>query len=198
MITELDELNREMAEFAGFTWHKKRQQDHLTWLNFFTRAGKQEEGHWDYKGECQYEGTDGKPTQYSESYQFRFALDLTTCFKWLVPQLWQRGWVIFIEPIFARAAPIAFRDTNFSRVGITNIYKTKEYWERAKWSEYHTGVSLALCLAVKQLKDKEPVPKYITPGVEKAILLKEYADDDAKIKAEFDAKAKELRDSEGT
>ena len=80
------ELNKKLAEWAGFTWHEQRELVdgplmHGQWY---------EDGHWDYHGECWYEGGSGEKTHFWQDRLPDFPHDLNACFRWIIPLV--SGW----------------------------------------------------------------------------------------------------------
>jgi len=134
MIDE-QKLNKKLAGWAGFKWHKTRQYVH----GYLMHGGKWEDGHYDYQGKCWYDTPecDGiSYHQYNKVPDFTNSLD--ACDKWLLPRFW-------ICNISKEEA--IFWDVH---VSIPDYHGPNKHGNGQALNE---KLALALCLAIEKLID---------------------------------------------
>ncbi len=141
--TDTQALNKRLAEWAGFTWHKKNEYVH----GYLMHGGSWCDGHWDYNSKCWYEGTDGEETHFDKDDPPIFTDSLDACFQWLVPKVAEIPNLHIIDYQY-----IGFsKDIDLLRHSWSIILRD----DKADYSASNNNPALALCRAIEELIDEK-------------------------------------------
>ena len=144
------ELNKKLAEWAGFTWHENKELVYGAMMH----GSHYELGHWDYQGECWYSSLKLKESnfQFNKEGLPDFTQSLDTCFKWLVPKLREFGLLDLSLTYSYLELKMGGDDTD--KLGFQCRLRLEKFLTEPFRSQGKTP-ALALCLAIEKLIDVE-------------------------------------------